>query len=127
MDDGTAHPEIHAAGLTQPRDSKGGAARARSRSRSTRRSGRRRGGGRNTDDNKKETTKTYTHTEAGCPICPGINNGTCKEIKSTSGKGKGKGKGDKKPEGANCPNGKAHVCSKCRGRHSAKHCTVKDY
>jgi hypothetical protein len=64
------------------------------------------------------------HTAEGCPICPKFNSGHCQEVKNKSGKGKGKGK---KEQGSNCPDSKAHVCSRCLGRHSAKTCHIKDY
>jgi hypothetical protein len=127
MNDGTAHPEIQAAGLTRAREQGGrGTSRGRSRTRSQRRSGKHRGGGdRQSRRSRDHNNYDYTHTEAGCAICTKFNQGTCKEVKS---KGKGKSKGNTaKAEGGNCPDGNAHVCLKCLGNHSSKRCTVKDY
>jgi hypothetical protein len=132
MDDGTVHPELQTPGLTQSQGSGGGASRnrrspKRSRSRSEKRGSQRGGGGKKKRDDKKGH---YTHSEGGCAICPDYNMGKCQEIKATAAKTKGKGKAEKKQEGANCPQGKAHICSNCRGKHSARKCPhglIKDY
>ena len=116
MDDGTVHPEIAAPGVPQDRGQRRGRSRSRNRSRTPKREPKKR----KTDD--KKGGRDYTQTQSGVSICPDYNAGKCKEIKATKTKGKGK-----KSERANCPHGKAHVCSKCLGRHSARNCSVKDY
>jgi hypothetical protein len=124
MDDGTVHPELQTPGLTQSQGSGGGAAKHRHSPRRSRSRSEKRGKRGNRREDKKNL---YTHSEGGCPICPDYNAGKCKEVKSGTAKTKGKGKGEKKAEGANCPKGKAHICFKCRGKHSSKNCTIKDY